>query len=1007
MTSINLGAGTSIADPAGNAADLTGAVTNPAGILSVDTTAPTLGGLTTSSAAGPLGIGQNVRFTLTASEPVTVTGGAPTLLLDDGGTATYNPGASGPTSLVFDYTVLAGQNTADLTVTGASLNGATVTDSAGNAADLSGAAANPVGILVIDTTAPTVAGVTTNPASGTLHAGDTVAITVTTSEAVTVVGGTPTLTLSDGGIATYDPNTSTPTTLVFTTTVQPGQNSTDLAIIGVAQNGATVADAAGNAAGLTGAIGNPAGVLAVVTSGTSPTVSTVSTNPGLGDFTVGQTVTLTVTLSTPVIVAGGTPTLLLSDGGQAVYDANASSGPNLVFTHTVQPGQNTADLAIQGINLNNATVTDGQGTSADLAGFVTNPGGVLVIDTTAPTLPSITASTSSGTAFLRAGQTVTITATTSEPVTISGGVPTLTLNDGGVASYDPSSTSTRLVFKYTVQTGEQTGNLSVSSIAMNGATLTDAAGNQGSLSQLLGNVPGVLVVDTTPPTVGSVTTNPGSGAIGAGQIVTITVAMTEAVTLIGGSPTLTLDDGGTATYNASASSANNLVFTYTVASGQNTPDLRVTAINLGGATVNDSAGNAADLTGAITNPAGTLTVDTTAPTVTRVTASAASAAVTVGDVVTFTVAASEPVTVTGGAPTLTLDSGGTAVYDAASSGPATLVFRYVVQPDENSADLAVNGLNLNGATVADAAGNVADLSGAATNPDGVLTVDTVPPHTAGVTIGTTNGAITVGQPAVIHVTTTEPVTVTSGVPTLTLRNGGVATYDPTSSNPMDLAFTYTPSAGQTASDLTIDRVNTNGAIVSDASGNVLNLSEIAGRSAGGVTIPTPSNFGVYRFFDANTGTHFFTADSNEKNILTTPSSSGYRPDLVEETNDFGAVDPNSSNPAKVQVFRFFDSIHGTHFFTANQAEATGIMDPKSSSFRSDLVFEPNATFYEHATQQAGDVPVYRFFDTSFGTHFYTGNQAEFAALTTPGTASFRTDLVYEGVGFYAPGGNYK
>ncbi len=1006
ITAVSLNSATA-SGTGGIPVDFSNAVTNPAGVLSVDTVAPTIGGLTTSSAAGPLGVGQTVTFTATASEPITVSGGTPTLLLNDGGTATYNPGASSLTTMVFNYTVQAGQNTTDLAVTSSSLNGATVTDSAGNAADLTGLAVNPAGTLVIDTTAPTVTGVTTNPASGTLHANDTVAITVTTSEAVTVVGGTPTLTLSDGGIATYVSGSSTPTSLVFTTIVQPGQNSADLAIIGVAQNGATVADAAGNAAGLTGAIGNPAGVLAVVTNGTSPTVSSVVTSPGSGDLTVGQPVTFTVTMSTPVIVAGGTPTLLLSDGGQAVFDATASNGSNLVFTHTVQPGQNTPDLAIQGINLNNATVTDGQGTSADLTGLVTNPTGVVIVDTTAPTLPTITASTSSGTAFLRAGQTVTITATPSEPVTLSGGVPTLTLNNGGVATYDPSSTSTSLVFKYTVQAGQQTGNLSISGIAMNGAALTDAAGNQGNLSQLLGNVPGALVVDTTSPTVGSVTTNPTAATIGAGQIVAITVTMTEPVTVAGGSPTLTLDDGGTATFNASASTATNLVFTYTVAPGQNTPDLTVTAVNLGGATISDNAGNNADLTGAATNPAGTLTVDTTPPTITRVTASAATTAVTVGDVVTFTVATSEPVTVTGGTPTLRLNDGGTAVYNAASSGPAALVFSYVVQPDENSADLAVNGLNLNGATVADAAGNVADLSGAAVNPDGILTVDTTPPHTAGVTIGTTNGGGTDGQPAVIHVTTTKPVTVTSGVPTLSLSNGGTATYDPASSNPTDLAFAYTPPPGQNASDLTIDRVNTNGATISDTSGNVLDLSEIAGRSAGSVTIAPSSNLGVYRFFDSNTGTHFFTADINEKNLLTTPTSGGYRPDLVEETNDFGAVDPNSSNPAKVQVFRFFDSIHGTHFFTANQAEATGIMDPKSSSFRSDLVYEPNATFYEHGTQQTGDVAVYRFFDTSFGTHFYTGNQAEFTALTTPGTASFRTDLVYEGVGFYAPAGTYK
>ena len=39
--------------------------------------------------------------------------------------------------------------------------------------------------------------------SGDLNAGKTVTLTLNLSEAVTVAGGTPTLTLNDGGTATY------------------------------------------------------------------------------------------------------------------------------------------------------------------------------------------------------------------------------------------------------------------------------------------------------------------------------------------------------------------------------------------------------------------------------------------------------------------------------------------------------------------------------------------------------------------------------------------------------------------------------------------------------------------------------------------------------------------------------------------------------------------------------------------------------------------------------------
>jgi large repetitive protein len=55
--------------------------------------------------------------------------------------------------------VAAGQNTSDLTVTAFNLNGATVKDGAGNAANTAGAVTNPSGTLQIDTTVPSVASV--------------------------------------------------------------------------------------------------------------------------------------------------------------------------------------------------------------------------------------------------------------------------------------------------------------------------------------------------------------------------------------------------------------------------------------------------------------------------------------------------------------------------------------------------------------------------------------------------------------------------------------------------------------------------------------------------------------------------------------------------------------------------------------------------------------------------------------------------------------------------------
>ena len=102
--------------------------------------------------AGNLRTGQIVTLTLDLSKVVTVSGGIPTLTLNNGGIAYYVDGPA-TNSLIFSYTIVAGQNTSDLTVTGSALNGATINDAAGNAVDLPDVIVNPPDVLQIDTTA--------------------------------------------------------------------------------------------------------------------------------------------------------------------------------------------------------------------------------------------------------------------------------------------------------------------------------------------------------------------------------------------------------------------------------------------------------------------------------------------------------------------------------------------------------------------------------------------------------------------------------------------------------------------------------------------------------------------------------------------------------------------------------------------------------------------------------------------------------------------------------------
>ena len=742
VSAVNLN-GATVKDGAGNAANLAGAVTNPTGTLQIDTAAPTVSSVLASgtgitAGAGDLGPGSVVTLTVNLNETVTVAGGTPTLTLNDGATATYT-GGSGSNALTFSYTVAAGQNTPDLTVTAVNLNGATVKDGAGNAANLAGAVTNPLGTLQIDAMAPksTVSSVVASgtgitAGAGELGAGNVVTLTVNLSETVTVAGGTPTLTLNDGGTATYTGGSGT-NALTFSYTVAAGQNTSDLTVSAVNLNGATVKDGAGNAANLAGAVTNPTGTLQIDTA--APTVSEVLASPGSGLEFPGDTVTLTLAFDKTVSVTG-TPTLSLNTGGTATY-AGGSGTNTLVFSYTVNSTDSTVSgLAITRANLpHGASIKDGAGNAANLSGAVaafTSP----AVDPPA-FVAGVTESPSTG--DLNVGKTATLILNLSDAVTVTGGIPTLSLNTGGSAIYSSGSGSNALTFSYTVGANDtNVASLAATAINLNGATILDTAGNALNQS-IVGIIQTGPQVDTMTPTVASVLASgsgitAGTGDLKAGNVVTLTVNLTESVTVdtTGGSPTLSLNDGGAATYTG-GSGTNALTFNYTVAVGQNTPDLTVAAVNLNGATVNNGAGTAANLSGAVTAPAGTLRIDTTTPTVSSVLASgtgitAGSGHLGAGATVTLTVNLSEAVTVntTNGTPALSLNDGGAATYTG-GSGSDALTFSYTVGTGQSTNDLAVTAFDFNGATVRDGAGNAANLSAAVTAPAGILQIDTTAP----------------------------------------------------------------------------------------------------------------------------------------------------------------------------------------------------------------------------------------------------------------------------------------
>lgn len=166
------------------------------------------------------------------------------------------------------------------------------------------------------------------------------------------------------------------------------------------------------------------------------------------------------------------------------------------------------------------------------------------------------------------------------------------------------------------------------------------------------------------------------------------------------------------------------------------------------------------------------------------------------------------------------------------------------------------------------------------------------------------------------------------------------------------------------------------------------LQAVTGATGDAQALPgiTPTTVGVqvFRFFDQKDGTHFYTSSTGERD-----ATIATRPDLAYEGVGLNAVNPPATDPNATAVYRFFNINDGTHFFTISSAEVATVQ-----ATRSDLTYE-GITFYEHATQQAGDAAVYRFFDTSNGTHFYSADPSEKSSVLAT-----RPDLVNEGVAFY-------
>ena len=628
----------------------------------VDAVPPTVTGVALTSEpqdGSAYVLGETIEIEVRFSEPVTVTG-SPRLTLTVGSrqrTAAY--ASSRLQTVRFRYVVAAADGGALRVAADAlSLNGGTILDAAGNAANLSlGSAAIALGDQANgvrrDDDPPTVESVRfeSGPQSGDAYTlGDVVEVAVRFSEPVTVTGS-PRLSLSVGAATRRAAFFSSEGRWVrFHYVVQERDSAPNgVGVAGLSLNGGAITDAAGNAANLSlaaASVDTGDRVDSGPAQQTVPTRVAVTSQPRSGDtYTRGESVDVEVRFNKAVSV-DGQPRLELTigpprpaagaaGGRLAAATSHASSvtrqaalvsstHERLHFRYVVQAGDGAGGgrifFADDALRLNGGTITDAAGEPLDrdgltLAAAEVVPGDLVDGSLREPAVARRAAviSVPQADRVYRLGESILIDVQFDTGVTVSG-APRLELAIGTAARRAGfvSVEHDTIRFRYDVQAGDRDDDgiaIAPDALRLNGGAIRDAAGDavQTGLQQAEIVIPADTVdgsvTERTAPVVESVSivSEPRGGAYAHGDRIAVAVRFSEPVQVTG-NPRLELRIGSAARMAAISGAARSIPevveFAYTLRVGDPVDDgigIPPNALRLNGGSIRDDAGNDADL----------------------------------------------------------------------------------------------------------------------------------------------------------------------------------------------------------------------------------------------------------------------------------------------------------------------------------------------------------------------------------------------------------------------------
>ncbi|MCI0911769.1 Ig-like domain-containing protein [Pseudomonas putida] len=625
-------------------------------------------------------------------------------------------------------------------------------------------------------------------ADSNLTLGETSQVTITFSEAVTGFTNAD-LTVANGSLTAVS---STDGGITWTATFTPAVGVRDATnVITLANTG--IADLAGNLGTGTTSSSNYS-VDTIV-----PTATIVVADTALS---IGETSLVTITFS-EAVSGFSNADLTVANG---TLSAVSSSDGGVTWTATFTPTSNVTD-ASNLISLDNTGVAGQSGN----AGVGTTDSNNYAIDTQRPTATIVVADSQ-----LAIGETSLVTITFSEPV-VGFSLADLSVANGtlsGLASSDGGLTWTATL---TPSSGiSDTSNL----ITLDNTGVADLAGNAGAGSTDSNN----YAIDSLRPTATIVVADSN---LTAGETSQVTIIFSEAVTGFTNAD-LTVANG---TLSAVSSTDGGITWTatFTPAVGVRDATNVITLANTG---IADLAGNL----GSGTTSSGNYAVDTIVPTATIVVADNALRA---GESSLVTITFSEAVS----GFTLADMSAANGVLSNLSSQDGGITWTATLTPTSNVEDTS-NLVSLdNSGVVATASGNAGVGSSISNN----YAIDTRVPSVTSVG-GPAGVSYNAGDALVFVVNASEAVQV-AGSPRLVLDVGGRTVFAEliAGAGTPTLVFQYIVQAGDNDSDgIRVTGLSANGATLSDAQGNAMNLAlnGIADTSAVLVDTQAPAAVGI-------------------------------------------------------------------------------------------------------------------------------------------------------------------